>query len=108
MTAPRRINLPVFILDRPDGVYLSLKVQPRASKNEIGETIGRELKIKVTAPPVDSAANDAVIRLLADALGCSRGAVQIVRGATSRHKQVRVTGMTGEAVSTSLMRYRPD
>jgi uncharacterized protein len=60
------------------------------------------LKVKVTAPPVDSAANEAVLRLLAGALDCPRGAVQLVRGAASRHKQVRVTGLAAEAVAAKL------
>ena len=96
------MSRPAFLQDHPDGVYLSLKVQPRASKNEIGEPLGNELKIKVTAPPVDSAANEALVRFLAETLGCPRGAVRLVRGQTSRHKQVLVTGMTAEAVAARL------
>ena len=96
------MNEPAFLRARPDGVYLSLKVQPRASKNEIGEVAGNELKVKVTAPPVDSAANEAVLRLLAEALDCPRKAVQLVRGATTRHKQVRVVGMAVEEVARRL------
>ena len=95
---------PGFLQNRPDGVYLSLKVQPRASKTEIGEVTGNELKVKVTAPPVDSAANEAVLRLLAETLDCPRNAVQLVRGATARHKQVRIVGMAGEEVAKRLIR----
>ena len=96
------MSLPSFVQARPDGVYLSLKVQPRASKNEICEPVGNELKVKVTAPPVDSAANEAVLRLLAETLDCPRNSVQLIRGATARHKQVRVTGMTAEKVAKRL------
>ena len=98
------MNRPTFLQARSDGVYLSLKVQPRASKNEIGEVTGNELKVKVTAPPVDSAANEAVLRLLAEALDCPRNAVQLVRGATARHKQVRVMGLAVEEVARRLVR----
>lgn len=91
-----------FLKTGPDGVYLALKVQPRASKNEIGEVANGELRIKVTAPPVDAAANEAVLRLLAECLGCPRGAVQLIRGQTSRHKQVLVRGMTTGAVAAKL------
>lgn len=91
-----------FLKSVPGGVCLSLKVHPRASRNEIGEAGNDELKIKVTAPPVDSAANEAVIRLLADLLGCPRGAVQLIRGQTSRHKQVFVRGVSAEAVLRKL------
>ena len=98
------MNVPTFLQTRSDGVYLSLKVQPRASKNEIGEVAGKELKVKVTAPPVDSAANEAVLKLLTEALSCPRNAVQLVRGATARHKQVRVVGMGVEEVARRLVR----
>lgn len=93
-----------YLQPTPDGVLLSLKVQPRASKNEVGEIMGNELKIKVTAPPVDSAANVALIRFLAEVLGCSRAAVQLLRGQTSRHKQVLIQGMTFEEVEGKLKR----
>ena len=89
----RAVTLPPYLKVQDDVIYVSLKVQPRASRNEIGEAIGNELKVKVTAPPVDSAANQAVIELLADILDCPRGAVQIVRGATARHKTVAIRGV---------------
>ena len=75
------------------GICLAVKLQPRAARNEIGPPMGGEIKIKVTAPPVDGAANEALIRFLAETLGCPRSAVQIVRGQTSRHKTVAVAGV---------------
>jgi len=96
------MNAVGFLKIVPDGVCLSLKVQPRASKNEIGDMTNGELKIKVTAPPVDAAANEALLRLLAQCLDCPRGAVQLVRGQTSRHKQVFIRGMSVEAVLEKL------
>jgi uncharacterized protein (TIGR00251 family) len=87
-----------FLKPVPDGVCLLLKVQPRASQNGIGEVANGELRIKVTAPPVDAAANEAVLRLLAEKLDCPRGSVQLIRGQTSRHKQVLIRGMSAEAV----------
>ncbi len=85
-------DLPAYLQPHPEGVVVSLKVQPRASRNEIVGAIGNELKIKVTAPPVDSAANEAVVLLLADLLACPKGAVRLLRGQTSRHKQVLLAG----------------
>ena len=79
-----------------------MKLQPRAARNEIGDVAGDELRIKVTAPPIDSAANEALLRLLAETLDCPRGAVRLVRGQTSRHKQVLVQGMDAEAVLAKL------
>ena len=87
-----------FLKAVPDGVCLSIKVQPRASKNEIGAAAHGELKIKVTAPPVDAAANEAVLRMLAERLDCHRGTLQLLRGQTSRHKQVLIRGMSADAV----------
>ncbi len=81
-----------FLRETPGGTLLAVKLQPRASRNEIGEPLGDELKIKVTAPPVDAAANQALIELLADKLGCSRGRVELIRGQTSRHKSVMLHG----------------
>ena len=84
------------------GVELAVKLQPRASRDEIGGAIGNELKIKVTAAPVDSAANEALVRLLAEKLDVPRGAVQLVRGQTSRHKTVRIAGITVEVAAGRL------
>jgi len=75
-------------------VTLAVKVQPRAPTNEVGEAPGPELRLQVTAPPVDAAANEAVIRLLAKKFACPRSAVQILRGQTSRHKVIRLHGMS--------------
>ncbi len=81
---------------------LLVKLQPRASRNEIGEPLGDELKIKVTAPPVDSAANLALIELLAETLGCARGQLELIRGRTSRHKTIMISGLNPEQVSARL------
>ena len=81
---------------------LAIKLQPRASTNEIGEPLGAELRVRVTAPPVDAAANEALLRLLAVNLGCPRGRVELVRGHTSRHKMVKVYGVTVAGVLLKL------
>ena len=93
-----------FLRVQTDGVLLSVKVQPRASANEIGEPLGSELRVKVTAPPVDSAANEALIRLVAEHFGCPRNRVELLRGQTSRHKVLKLHGMTAEAVLAKLAR----
>ena len=83
-----------YLRETTGGTLLAVKVQPRASKNEIGDVLGEELRIKVTAPPVDAAANQALVELLAEKLGCSRGKVELLRGQTSRHKTVMLHGFT--------------
>ncbi len=101
------MNPPPFLQATPNGCHLALKVQPRASNNEIGNLDGPELRLRVTAPPVDDAANEAVIRLLAETLDCPRSAIQIVRGRTSRHKIVLVQGLTPQTLLARLSPPRP-
>jgi uncharacterized protein len=98
------MSTPGYLRVQPDGVLLSIKLQPRASANEIGEALGDELRIKVTAPPVDAAANEALVRLLADELDCPRNRVELIRGHTSRHKTVKLHGLSAEAVLRQLGR----
>ena len=93
---------PNFLRAHPDGTLLSVKLQPRASANKIGSPVGDELKIKVTAPPVDAAANEALVKLLAEKLGCARGHVELIRGHKSRHKTVKLYGFTPEEVRQKI------
>jgi uncharacterized protein (TIGR00251 family) len=92
----------LFLTSHPDGVILSLKVQPRASKNEIIGELGAELKIRVTAPPVDSAANEAVLEFLANRLGCPKRNLELTKGQTSRHKRVLIRGLSVTQVETLI------
>ena len=94
--------LPSYLRTDPDGVLLAVKLQPRASLNEIGDVLGNELRIKVTAPPVDAAANEALLRLLAGVLNCPRNRVALIRGHGSRHKTIKLLGFSAEAVAAKL------
>ena len=94
--------MPGFLRVQADGVLLSVKLQPRASANEIGAALGNELRIKVTAPPVDAAANEALVKLLAQHLDCPRNRVELVRGHTSRHKTIKLHGLAPEDVVKKL------
>ena len=96
------MSTPAFITEQSDGVLLAVKLQPRASRSEIGEPLGNELRIKVTAPPVDSAANEALIRLLSETLDLPRSRVELVRGHTSRHKVLKLCGITATAAASKL------
>ncbi len=84
------------------GAELRLKVQPRASRNGVDPADGELLRVRVTAPPVDAAANEAVLELLAEKLGCRRGAIRIVRGGKSRQKVVLAEGISAETVVQRL------
>jgi len=94
--------LPGYLRVESDALLLCVKVQPRSSVNEIGEPLGNELRVKVTAPPVDSAANEALLSLLADELNCSRSQLELARGRTSRHKVVRMRGLVLATVMARL------
>ena len=87
-----------FLRETSGGILLLVKLQPRASTNEICAPLGGELKIKVTAPPVDAAANEALVKLLAEKLDCARNRVELVRGGTSRHKTIKLHGFTTDEV----------
>ena len=93
-----------FVKAHAEGTLLSLKVIPRAARNEIADALGDELKIKVTAPPVDSAANRAVVELIADTLKISKSNVALIRGETSRHKVILLKGLSPEQVASALSR----
>ena len=96
------MTFPEFLREQPDGVLLSVKVQPRASKNEISVAQGNELKIHVTAPPVDAAANDALVKLLAENLDCARNRIEILRGHKSRHKILKLYGFGAGEVARKI------
>ena len=75
-----------FIEQRPEGVLLRIRLQPRASRNEAaGESNGR-LRVKVTAPPVDGAANEAAVKYLSKTLGVPKSSVRLVKGQKAREK----------------------
>lgn len=73
-----------------DGLRIRLRVQPRSARNRIASVHGEALKVCVTAPPIDGAANAAVIELLAEVLGVAKRCITIVAGATGRDKEVMV------------------
>ena len=74
------------------GVAVDVLVQPRASRVKIGPVHGDRLKIAVTAPPVEGAANDAVVEAFASALGRPKRDVAVTAGHASRRKTVTICG----------------
>lgn len=76
------------------GTSIAVRVQPRASRNEIAGLHGSELRIRLTAPPVDGAANEALILFLAGELGMARSDLTLVSGQSSRSKVVSARGIT--------------
>ena len=81
-------------------VRFEVRVQPRASKTELAGLHGGALKVRVAAPPVDDAANRALVAFLAECLGVAKRAVRIVAGETSRTKVLEVDGITPEQAAS--------
>ena len=79
-------------------VVVDVRVIPRAKKTEIAGTWDGAILIRVSAPPVEGAANAAVIELLANRLHLPRRNVRIVAGETSRQKRIEITGATPEQI----------
>ena len=75
-----------------EGATFQIRVTPRAGRDEVGPVVDGLLRVKVTAPPVEGEANEAVIALLARVLEVPKRAVQIIGGASGRRKTVRVIG----------------
>ena len=76
------------IIKKPDGILLKIYVQPKSSKNEIVGVHDDAIKIRLTAPPVDNAANEMCVKFLAKQLGISKSSINIISGHTSRFKQI--------------------
>jgi uncharacterized protein (TIGR00251 family) len=76
------------------GVQFSVRLQPRASTSRVVGVHGDALKVRVTAPPVDSAANEMLVKVLAATFGISANAITILSGAKSRTKLVRLSSVT--------------
>ena len=88
-------------MTRPRGaVRFEVRVQPRASRTELAGLHGGVLKVRVAAPPVDAAANRALIAFLAECLGIARRSVRIVAGETSRTKVLEADGVTPEQIAS--------
>ena len=83
---------------------LELKTIPNAPRDEIVGWLGEALKVKVHAPALEGRANDALLGFLAEKLGVPRRAVTLIRGDKSRHKVVRVDGLTLAEIKTRLGR----
>jgi uncharacterized protein (TIGR00251 family) len=85
-------------------VRFSVRVQPRASRSEIAGEYGDALKIRLSAPPVDGAANDELVAFLSNVFAVTRKSVRILAGETSRSKLIEVEGITERAVHDVVSR----
>jgi uncharacterized protein (TIGR00251 family) len=86
----------------PTGVILDVRVIPRAKKTQVGGVRDDALVVRLAAPPVEGAANAALIEFLADTLRLPRHAIQILSGERGRRKRVAIAGVTAAAVRAAL------
>ena len=91
------------ITEAGGGVTFAVRVVPRASKNEIMGVHGDALKVRLTAPPVEGRANEALVAFLAQRLGVRKRQVEIVAGVASRRKMIRVIGLVAQEVGERLL-----
>jgi uncharacterized protein (TIGR00251 family) len=97
-TAPSALD----VRDAVGCASLRVRVTPRSKRDAIGGTRDGALVVRLTAPPVEGAANAALARLLAKALGVAPSAIELVRGVTGRDKLVHVRGRTASDIRAML------
>lgn len=91
--------------DKNNAVRLSLYIQPKASQNRFCGSHGDELKLAITAPPVDGKANKAVVSFLAKFFGVAKSSITLKSGMQSRHKRFLLEDVTLEQANEKLKRY---
>ena len=96
------------IREADGGVTLRVRVQPRASRDELGGERAGALVVRLTAAPVDGEANDALVRFLARRLRRPASSFRLVRGAGSRDKVVSIAGVTAAAVRAGQQAAAPE
>jgi len=93
---------PLAIADHPAGAEIPVRVVPRAGRTQLTGVRGGALLVRLAAAPVDGAANDALVRLVADLLDVPRRRVELIAGARSRDKRIRVAGAAAADVERRL------
>ncbi|MEZ4371605.1 MAG: DUF167 domain-containing protein [Polyangiaceae bacterium] len=86
----------------PEGLRFAVFAKPRSSRSRVLGVREGVLEVAIAAPPVDGAANTELLKVLAKALGVSKGQLELVAGESSRHKRVVVRGLTTEEVRLRL------
>lgn len=94
----------LFCREKGERLTITLHVQPRAKKTAIVGVHGDALKVKVSAPPVDGAANDELIAFFAKYFGVPKSRVEVKQGEQSRHKVLEVIGVTSSELTALLIK----
>jgi hypothetical protein len=91
------------IVEFQDGVRIRVRLHPQASKDSVGEVVDGHLRIRLTAPPVEDRANEALRAFLAKRLRIAKGAVRLIRGGHSRNKTLEVLGVNADVARSKLI-----
>ena len=91
-----------MIAETATGIELDVRVIPRAKKSSLGGVRDGAVVIRLAAPPVENAANEALVSLLSDILHVPRRAIRIVSGERARHKRVAIDGLARDLAKTHL------
>ena len=91
------------VQEREGAVFVSVRVQPRASKDEVAGEMGGALKVRLRAPAVENRANEALIEFLAQLLKTPKSAVRILSGDRSRTKRLEIRGVTRQQILALLV-----
>lgn len=83
----------IQFVEKDGSLIFSVRVMPNASRSEITGELDGALKIKINAPPVDGAANAELIKFLAKFFRVQKNAVEIIKGQTSKNKQIKISGL---------------
>jgi uncharacterized protein (TIGR00251 family) len=93
-----------MIRPTPTGVELDVRVIPRSRTTEIAGTRDNALLVRVAAPPVEGAANDALVELLARLCRVPRRTVRLISGASNRHKRIAIDGVTPGQIRAAIVK----
>lgn len=96
MSARRRVS--------PQPAIIDIRVIPRSPRTRVDGTRGAAILIRLAAPPVDGAANDALIAFLSEELGVPRRNISVIAGEKTRDKRVQIEGLTAEVATAHLLR----
>ncbi len=83
-----------MVQEGKDSITIAVRVQPRSSKNEIIGMRSDKLKVKLTSPPVENAANQLCIKLFSKWLGVNKSKIRIISGLKNRNKKIKIDGIS--------------
>jgi len=94
-----------FITENSKGIILTLKILPNAKKNSIESYSNDYLKIKISAPPRDSKANQELLKFLSKTFNISKSKISIIKGEKSRNKTIEIAGIDKETIENELKKW---